>query len=271
MIDELVSEIEDLICHFMWLLFSVFQKMILQKAIAFAKHHHNNQKRITEEDYFKHPLRVMKQLENLGMPKSILCAAILHDVCEETPASIPDIIREFGEEIGIMVKLLSKEESNGNNDHNVRLQHYLEQLRKGAMKYPGVLLIKMNDQLDNIKTFFVFSPQKRQRKIQEIRILFLPFYELQASFIPIEFKPAFNILYQELIQALKREEFSIIETVAKTSTFDSQEALLKIMSHLLCLLDNLEKNEYIHFAYEQVMKRLKELELKTNQSLTTKN
>jgi len=241
--------------------------MILQKAIAFAKHHHNNQKRITKEDYFQHPLRVMKQLENLKMPKPILCAAILHDVCEETEASVSDIVKEFGEEIGLMVEFLSKEASNGNNDHHIRLQRYLKQLRQGSQKYPGVILVKMNDQLDNIKTFFVFSPEKRNRKIQEIRDFFLPFYENQSPNIPAEFKPAFNLLYQELIQAIKKEEFSLLDTVIKSSTFDSQQAILKMMSHLLCLIDNLESNNCIHIAYEQVMKRLKELELKTKPQL----
>jgi len=40
-----------------------------------------------------------------------------------------------------------------------------------------------------------------------------------------------------------------------------------MMSHLLCLIDNLESNNCVHIAYEQVMKRLKELELKTEPQL----
>lgn len=77
-------------------------KLIL-KAYNYAKDHHNGQKRLSGEEYIIHPLNVANILSELNLDDETICAAILHDVVEDTDVTKEDLRKEFGEEIGVMV------------------------------------------------------------------------------------------------------------------------------------------------------------------------
>ena len=77
-------------------------KLIL-KAYHFSKDNHNDQKRLSGEDYIIHPLNVANILSQINLDDETICAALLHDVVEDTSITKEDIIREFGEEIASMV------------------------------------------------------------------------------------------------------------------------------------------------------------------------
>ena len=77
-------------------------KLIL-KAYHFSKDNHKNQKRLSGEDYIIHPLHVANILSQINLDDETICAALLHDVVEDTDITKDDVIREFGEEIANMV------------------------------------------------------------------------------------------------------------------------------------------------------------------------
>lgn len=81
---------------------------IIRKAYEFAKKHHEEQSRISGEKYICHPIEVAYILSDLELDDSTICAALLHDVVEDTPVIHQDIINEFGEEIANMVAGVTK-------------------------------------------------------------------------------------------------------------------------------------------------------------------
>ena len=77
---------------------------LIRKAYNYAYENHKGQKRISGEPYIIHPLEVAYILAELELDDSTICAALLHDVVEDTPITHEDIVREFGDEIAEMVE-----------------------------------------------------------------------------------------------------------------------------------------------------------------------
>lgn len=81
---------------------------LIRKAYEFADKNHKEQNRVSGEKYINHPLQVAYILADLELDDSTICAALLHDVVEDTPVTHQDIIDEFGEEIAEMVEGVTK-------------------------------------------------------------------------------------------------------------------------------------------------------------------
>ena len=81
---------------------------LIRKAYNYANENHKDQKRISGEPYIIHPLEVAYILAELELDDSTICAALLHDVVEDTPITHEDIVREFGDEIAEMVEGVTK-------------------------------------------------------------------------------------------------------------------------------------------------------------------
>lgn len=81
---------------------NVNTKLIL-KAYNFAKQNHVDQKRLSGEDYIIHPLNVANILSEINLDDETICAAIMHDLVEDTKVTKEDIEKEFGMEIAEMV------------------------------------------------------------------------------------------------------------------------------------------------------------------------
>lgn len=81
---------------------------LIKKAYDYAKNNHEGQKRVSGEEYIIHPLNVAYILTDLELDDSTICAALLHDVVEDTPITHEDIVNEFGEEIAEMVDGVTK-------------------------------------------------------------------------------------------------------------------------------------------------------------------
>ena len=81
---------------------------LVQRAYEFANEKHNGQLRKSGEPYIIHPLQVAYILTTIDMDEATICAALLHDVVEDTDITHEDIIREFGEEIANLVDGVTK-------------------------------------------------------------------------------------------------------------------------------------------------------------------
>ena len=81
---------------------------LILKAYKYAEAHHKGQKRVSGEDYIIHPLAVAYILADLQLDDATICAALLHDVVEDTPATNEDIIKNFSQEIADMVAGVTK-------------------------------------------------------------------------------------------------------------------------------------------------------------------
>ena len=81
---------------------------LLNKAFNFAKTAHIGQTRISGEPYIIHPVEVAIILAELELDIPTLCAALLHDVVEDTSITQEMLEEEFGEEIGLLVDGVTK-------------------------------------------------------------------------------------------------------------------------------------------------------------------
>ena len=81
---------------------------LVQKAYEFAKAKHGDQLRKSGEPYIIHPVQVAYILANLGLDDNTICAALLHDVLEDTNTTYDDLVKEFNEEVAYMVDGVTK-------------------------------------------------------------------------------------------------------------------------------------------------------------------
>ena len=81
---------------------------LITKAYNFACKAHKNQRRVSGEPYIIHPIAVATILIDLGLDQETISAALLHDVVEDTPVSFKKIREEFGGQVEMLVKGVSK-------------------------------------------------------------------------------------------------------------------------------------------------------------------
>ena len=81
---------------------------LIMKAYDFANENHKGQLRKSGEPYIIHPVQVAYTLATLGLDDETICAALLHDVVEDTTVTINDITKEFGEAVAEMVDGVTK-------------------------------------------------------------------------------------------------------------------------------------------------------------------
>jgi (p)ppGpp synthase/HD superfamily hydrolase len=80
----------------------------LRLALEYADKKHEGQvRKYTGQPYIIHPMEVMSIVATVDHDENMLCAALLHDVVEDTAATITDIVRLFGEDVGMMVESLT--------------------------------------------------------------------------------------------------------------------------------------------------------------------
>ena len=80
----------------------------ITRAYNYAKSKHGDQKRKSGEPYIIHPVQVAYTLAGLELDTDTICAALLHDVVEDTDTTNEDLIREFGAPVAEMVDGVTK-------------------------------------------------------------------------------------------------------------------------------------------------------------------
>ena len=136
------------------------QDLIL-KAYHFAKDNHNDQLRKSGEPYMIHPTEVAYILADIGLNDSTVCAALLHDIIEDTDVTREQMEKEFGTEITEMVEGVTKL---GKLKYVTAEEEQVENYRKMFLamgKDIRVILIKLADRLHNMRTL-KYIPRERQ-------------------------------------------------------------------------------------------------------------
>ncbi len=146
----------------------------ITKAYEYAEAAHSGQKRISGEPYITHPHEVALILADIEMDSATICAALLHDVIEDTRVSYLDLLREFGEEITLLVDGVTKL---SRIDFKSREDAQAENLRKmfiAMAKDIRVIIIKLADRLHNMRTLNYQNERKQKEIAQETMEIFAP-------------------------------------------------------------------------------------------------
>ncbi|HPF43322.1 MAG TPA: bifunctional (p)ppGpp synthetase/guanosine-3',5'-bis(diphosphate) 3'-pyrophosphohydrolase [Syntrophomonadaceae bacterium] len=139
---------------------------LIEKAYQYAQMAHEGQKRISGEAYISHPIEVAYILTGIEMDTASICAALLHDVIEDTVLTHNEITREFGEEIASLVDGVTKL---SRIQFKSRQDAQAENLRRmfiAMAKDIRVILIKLADRLHNMRTLN-YQPEYKQKEIAE--------------------------------------------------------------------------------------------------------
>ena len=148
---------------------------MVEKAFRFAKEAHKGARRHSGEPYILHPIAVAKiVISELGLGSTSICAALLHDVVEDTDYTHEDIKSAFGEKIASIVEGLTKI-SGGIFDARSSVQ--AENFRKLLLSMSTdvrVVLIKMADRLHNMRTLGFMRPEKQLKICGETLYVYAP-------------------------------------------------------------------------------------------------
>ncbi|WP_342638411.1 HD domain-containing protein [Orientia tsutsugamushi] len=131
----------------------------VKKAIFLCKKYHSNQKRDTGEPYYMHPLEVALMVADYSFKTDTIITAILHDVIEDTKLTKEKIAMEFNNNIAEQVLALTRNRGGKKTSSMKMIQTLVNQDKV------ELLLIKLLDRLDNIKTIFIIKPAKRRQEI----------------------------------------------------------------------------------------------------------
>ena len=143
-------------------------------AYELASKCHEGQKRDSGEPYITHPVAVAFILLELGMDTDTICAALLHDVVEDTSCSLEDIKKQFGQDVSMLVDGVTKL---GKIPLFTREEQQAENVRKILLAMSQdirVIIIKLCDRLHNMRTLHHRSEEKRRATALETMYIYAP-------------------------------------------------------------------------------------------------
>lgn len=187
---------------------------LVMKAYNYAVSHHGDQKRKSGEPYIIHPVQVAYILSTLGLDDATICAALMHDLAEDTDVTIDDIAREFSPEIAELVNGVTKL---GKINYVSAEEQQVENYRKMFLamgKDIRVILIKLSDRLHNMRTLKFLSRDRQIANAKETLELYAPLanrlgvYSLKWELEDLSFKYLYPEDYREIVEGInkKREE-----------------------------------------------------------------
>ena len=159
------------------------QVQMVRKAFEFANQAHKNVRRRSGEPYIIHPIEVAKiVVSDIGLGCKSICAALLHDVVEDTGYTVEDIRSLFGDKIASLVDGLTKIKTVLDNEDRKGVTMSTESLQAENFKRilltlnddVRVALIKMADRLHNCRTIEYMPEHKRDKILSETMFIFIP-------------------------------------------------------------------------------------------------
>ncbi len=197
---------------------------LVHKAFLFANNAHKGVKRKSGEPYILHPIAVAKIVaQEIGLGTKAICAALLHDVVEDTHFTLEDIESAFGQKIAYLVDGLTKIGGIFSSD----VSRQAENLKKILLTLSDdmrVILVKLADRLHNMRTL-EHMPVHKQMKIAS---------ETLYIFAPLAHKLGLKSICEELealsLRYLNPKEYEEIESKLSQTKEQFDEILKDFMS-----------------------------------------
>lgn len=151
-----------------------------------AKNAHEGQKRKNGLPYITHPINVARIVKKYGGDETLIYAALLHDVVEDTPIALEEIERKFGKEVAFLVDGVTKTESK---------EETLKKVEEYSRKDKRVILLKLSDRLHNLQRPINAEEQKR------VQDTFRRYYKESGVYIELGRELGYNELSDEVEKA----------------------------------------------------------------------
>ncbi|HOO25146.1 MAG TPA: bifunctional (p)ppGpp synthetase/guanosine-3',5'-bis(diphosphate) 3'-pyrophosphohydrolase [Clostridiales bacterium] len=155
---------------------------LIDKAYRFAAKAHEGQVRFSGQPFVSHPIAVALILAQINLDCVTVVAALLHDTVEDTPASLDDIRKNFGEGIANLVDGVTKlglvpTQTSEGDWETEKEEEQAENIRKMLLAMSEdvrVILIKLADRLHNMRTISFMPEQKKRDKALETLQIYAP-------------------------------------------------------------------------------------------------
>ncbi len=179
----------------------------LEKAFHFAAERHKNQKRDSGEPYMLHPVLVTRQLADMYMDMTALQTGLLHDVVEDTSATIDEIRKNFGAEVAACVDGVTKLSKLNLASREERQAESVRKMLLAMVNDIRVIVVKLADRLHNMRTLGHLSKERQERIALETMEIYAPIaHRLGMGKIRGELEDlAFQYLEPEASETLLKE------------------------------------------------------------------
>ncbi len=198
---------------------------LIERAYTYSEWAHRNQRRRSGEPYFVHPVGVASIIADLHLDTASVCAGLLHDVVEDTESTLSDVANNFGTEIARLVDGCTKL---NNIDFSSREDRQAESFRKMVVamaKDLRVLLVKLCDRLDNMRSLDHMKPESQERIATETMEIYAPLANrlgmqtLKSELEDLALKYLEPKTFQSIIEKLSRtdrERTRYVDGVSRT-------------------------------------------------------
>jgi GTP diphosphokinase / guanosine-3',5'-bis(diphosphate) 3'-diphosphatase len=137
----------------------------INRAYVYAMKMHGSQKRASGDPYFSHPIEVAGILTNYKLDTASIVTALLHDIVEDTKATLDEIKELFGEEVARLVDGVTKLTRIQIQDVETKQAENFRKLVLAMSEDIRVLMVKLADRLHNMRTLNFISDAAKRRSI----------------------------------------------------------------------------------------------------------
>ncbi len=183
---------------------------LIERSYAYGETMHTGQMRKSGDPYFTHPISVANIIAEMRLDTASLCAALLHDVVEDTDATTEMMQERFGDEVAFLVDGVTKL---GKLNFSSREDRQAESFRKMLIAMARdirVLLVKLADRLDNMRTLEHMKPDSQERIAAETMEIYAPLagrlgiHWLKAELEDLSFQYLHRKPYADLASKVER-------------------------------------------------------------------
>jgi len=222
------------------------EKAVLD-AYNFSLQAHSLQIRSSGDPYFTHPLAVAEILVDLKMDTTAIITALLHDVVEDTPFTLEDIEKKFGEDVANLVDGVTKLSKIENMPTSQKAAENFRKLVMAMSQDIRVLLVKLADRLHNMRTIHFIKSEERRVKISTESLAIyahlaarIGMYKIRDELQELSFEqinPESRQYIVEKLEELKESKRDIVEKIIE----DLQE---KMDGQIECKISGRQKQPY---------------------------
>ncbi len=160
----------------------VKQSPLVEKALEISEKAHSGQVRKSGEPYIIHPILVSIIVSSISEDDSMVIAALLHDVVEDTNLSISEVSAEFGVDVAHLVEGLTKIVqmrdselvSSASDEKLIASALSFRKMLLASVQDVRVLVVKLCDRLHNMLTLDALTPSKQARISEETMVVYAP-------------------------------------------------------------------------------------------------
>jgi GTP pyrophosphokinase len=187
---------------------------LIQDAYQYAKEMHDGQYRKSGEDYIIHPVDVALILSEYQADPTTIIAGLLHDVIEDTDATFTTVKKQFGEEVALLIEGVTKlgqyklKEENQEKEKIAAQAKNYQKMFLAMAKDIRVIIVKLADRLNNIRTLGALPEVKQRRIARETMEIYAPLahrlgmYLMKAELEDTSFKYIKRETYKRIAQLI---------------------------------------------------------------------